>query len=162
MAKKPGNTISLERIFTVVCFTVGVLILAALLVPGFLAARKQEKLTICTSNLKTLGTALDLYTTGHDNHYPEELALLVPVYLDAIPICPGAGHDTYSKAYRALLPERRLAENEDGPQTLDQPGYFLGCDGHFHKDIGVAVGYPQYNDYRGLIEGPRDSRPERN
>ena len=38
-------------------------ILAAILVPNFIRARAQGQLTACKSNLKNIGTAMEMYST---------------------------------------------------------------------------------------------------
>ena len=45
-------------------------ILAAILVPNFVRARAQGHLTACKSNLKNIGTALEMYSTDHAGRYP--------------------------------------------------------------------------------------------
>ena len=45
-------------------------ILAAILVPNFIRARAQSQLTSCKSNLKNIGTALEMYFTDHNGQYP--------------------------------------------------------------------------------------------
>ena len=40
-------------------------ILAAILVPNFIRARAQGQLTACKSNLKNIGTALEMYSTDN-------------------------------------------------------------------------------------------------
>jgi hypothetical protein len=53
----------------------------------------------CKSNLKNIGTALEMYSSDHGGEYPPSLATLSPEYLKRIPECPLAGQDTYSPSY---------------------------------------------------------------
>ncbi|MEW6277134.1 MAG: DUF1559 domain-containing protein [Candidatus Eremiobacterota bacterium] len=73
----------------------------ALLVPGLTAQirpRAQARLTACRSNLKNIGTALDMYAS--DWHvYPGSLGALTPNYLKILPECPKLGIETYSRSY---------------------------------------------------------------
>ncbi len=48
----------------------------------------------CKSNLKNIGTALEMYSSDHGGEYPPSLATLSPEYLKRIPECPLAGQDT--------------------------------------------------------------------
>jgi prepilin-type N-terminal cleavage/methylation domain-containing protein len=45
-------------------------ILAAVLVPNFMRAREASRLTACKSNLKSLSTAMETYSTDFDGLYP--------------------------------------------------------------------------------------------
>lgn len=63
-------------------------ILAALLVPNFIKARSRGQLTACTSNLKNIGTAYEMYSTDFEGQYPAGLSALTPNYLKTIPGCP--------------------------------------------------------------------------
>ncbi|MBX3169772.1 MAG: hypothetical protein KF760_20380 [Candidatus Eremiobacteraeota bacterium] len=48
----------------------------------------------CTSNLKNIGTALEMYKMDHS------LAQLVPQYFKALPTCPAVQSDTYPASYQ--------------------------------------------------------------
>lgn len=97
---------------------------AAILVPNFLRARARGPFTACRSNLKNIGKALEMYSTDWDGHYPPELSTLVPTYLKEIPLCPGAGLDTYSDSYErghfrcntVLCPAHPADESEECTQ----------------------------------------------
>lgn len=88
-----------------------ILVLAALaglvawIAPAFIPARAQGSgPNRCKSNLKNIGTALEMYSTDFSGHYPAELGALVPRYLDELPACPRAGRFTYSYTV-AILPD---------------------------------------------------------
>jgi type II secretory pathway pseudopilin PulG len=110
-------------------------ILAAILVPNFIRARAQGQVTACKSNLKNIGTALEMYSTDASGRYPTDKTKLTPDYLKSIPTCASAGSDTY--AYSS-------ASNPDS--------YTVYCSGNNHKGVGAPAGYPQYNSIQGLIE----------
>ena len=69
---------------------------SAILVPNFARARGQGQLTACKSNLKNIGTGLEMYSTDWSGRYPEDIDAITPDYLVRIPECPSAGTDTYS------------------------------------------------------------------
>lgn len=66
----------------------------------------RGRLNACRGNLRTLATALEMYSSDNGGRYPLRLAkLLCPgpdgkAYLCQIPTCPSAGRDTY-RHYRA-------------------------------------------------------------
>ena len=122
-------------------------ILAAILVPNFIRARAQGQLTACKSNLKNIGTALEMYSTDWSGKYPSQasgLGTLTPNYLKTIPECPSAGTDTYSGAY--------VTGPNQAYNTTFQDYYFLACSGTFHSAVSLPQNYPQYDGIQGLIE----------
>lgn len=110
---------------------VGLLILPVL-------ARSQGQLTACKSNLKNIGTALEMYSTDFGGHYPEKLSLLTPNYLKTLPTCPKANRDTYSEGY--------ISESE--PDL-----YAVYCAGGSHTRVGIPYNYPAYDGLYGLRDG---------
>ncbi len=123
-------------------------ILAAILVPNFIRARAQGQLTACKSNLKNIGTALEMYATDNGGRYPNnDLHKLsetgsigndsTQAYLKQIPICPSVGKDTYSDAYES---------------TQNPDNYSLYCKGSNHTAAGMPENYPKFNAEMGLIE----------
>lgn len=109
---------------------------AAILVPNFIRARGQGQMTACKSNLKNIGTGLEMWSTDYSGEYPETLDQLTPNYLRAIPTCPAAGEDTYSAGY----------------SRSKEKYYEFYCGGHHHRALGVPGDYPRYNGLSGLIE----------
>jgi hypothetical protein len=107
-------------------------------------ARAQGQLTACKSNLKNIGTAMEMYSTDYAGKYPPAgLALLTPNYLKTIPECPAAGRPSYVCHFgpSALLNEEK---HEDY--------YLIECKGDHHLDIIRQADYPKYNGVVGLIE----------
>ena len=114
-------------------------ILAAILVPNFVRARAQGHLTACKSNLKNIGTALEMYSTDHAGRYPTALTVLTTGanggYLKTIPSCPAAGSNTYSYA------------------SSKNPDIFtVWCNGSQHTVLDVSANFPQYDSIKGLYE----------
>ena len=116
-------------------------ILAAILVPNFIRARAQGHVTACKSNLKNIGTALEMYSTDNGGRYPTSGAFTTALtdgangYLKKIPECPSAGTATY--AYTS-------ASNPDA--------YTIWCSGTNHSAVNLAAGFPQFDSMQGLTE----------
>lgn len=63
---------------------------------NFQNGRQSAILNACRSNLKNIGTALEIYGRDNGGHYPPSLSVIVPMYMKSLPTCPGAGRATYS------------------------------------------------------------------
>ena len=115
-------------------------ILAAILVPNFIRARAQGQLTACKSNLKNIGTALEMYSTDNSGRYPTATGFagtqVTPNYLKTIPTCPSAGSNTYNNYTSASVPDV----------------YTVVCAGPNHTAASTAANYPQFTAVQGLIE----------
>lgn len=123
-------------------------ILAAILVPNFIRARAQGQLTACKSNLKNIGTAMEMYSTDWSGKYSGKTSSagfgLTPNYLKTIPQCPTAGSVTYSAQYGSSAPYNSSAKFKDY--------YYINCVGANHTAVDVQGNYPAYNGISGLIE----------
>ncbi len=98
-------------------------------------------LSKCESNLKQIGTALEMCVIEREGYtYPPSLEEITP-YLSPqkIPTCPAADKDTYSSSY-----------------TVNSEGniFTVYCSGHHHKDANIPENYPQYNTQEGLKQKP--------
>lgn len=56
-------------------------LLAALLFPVFSSARKRSYETVCTSQLRQIGMAIQIYVNDHDEEYPLRLMSLMSGYV---------------------------------------------------------------------------------
>ena len=121
------------------------LLLGALLTPNFRRARHVDPFGGCKSNLKNLGTALEMYSMDHEGRYPRNLNLLTPNYLKTIPQCPQPESLGYFAEFGL-----KAAINTAGFQDY----YYLSCMGTGHKNISVGRNYPAYDAVQGLIERP--------
>ncbi|MHB2017749.1 MAG: DUF3352 domain-containing protein, partial [Candidatus Xenobia bacterium] len=98
-------------------------------------SRTEGETRVCESNLKNLDTALEMYATDHQGHYPESLSALVPQYLTSLPVCPAAGRDTYTATYQV---------------THHPEGFSVACGGDNHHR---GQNFPAYSSSLGLIRG---------
>lgn len=106
--------------------------------------RGQGPLTACHSNLKNIGTALEMYSTDWSGHYPRNLQQLVPNYIKELPECPSAGYMSYRADFGLQAP---------GNNGQFQDYYFMECAGDHHADDGLPPNYPQYTGIEGLLDG---------
>lgn len=85
-----------KRGFTLIECAIVVLVIAILIgiaVPQFLRSRSQSQAKSCTSTLRQIAEAKELWAIA--NHKPADapcdMAQLVPDFIRRTPICPGAG-----------------------------------------------------------------------
>ena len=97
-------------------------------------SRSGGQLTACKSNLKNIGTALEMWWTDNNEQYPNSLSQLTPMYLKSIPECPTMGKDSYSLTYQT---------------SPDKRAYGLHCHGVDHH---TAKNFPAYSSQDGLFE----------
>lgn len=133
------------RALTCLSLVVLTLLLAAL-VPSFIRPRAQGRasgIRECYSNLKNIGTALEMYSSDWSGHYPDSVEVLTPNYLRAIPWCPLVEKDTYVVYFGLAAPL-----NTGGYEEY----YYVECHGGNHEAQNVEGHYPAYNGIQGLIE----------
>lgn len=94
-----------------------------------------KELAGCRSNLKNLGTALELYSTDNSGRYPASLAMLTPQYMKSVPTCPSRNYGNYSYT-----------------QTAVPDLYTVWCGGRSHSSQGIAENFPEYDAVKGLVE----------
>ncbi|MFN8608664.1 MAG: hypothetical protein U0931_14100 [Vulcanimicrobiota bacterium] len=78
---------------------------------------------ICASNLKNLATGLEMYASDHKGHYPARLELLVPDYLNSIPLCPEARRATYQLRLQGGVFRLLCAGKNHQGWPADMPAY---------------------------------------
>lgn len=121
----------------------GFVVWAALL-PNFVRCRhSQGPLTACKSNLKNMGTAMEMYSTDWSGKYPHNVGYLTPNYLKTMPDCPKAKRPTYKMTFGESAPYNTQSYRDY---------YFIECTGGNHLEVDVPWNYPQYNGIIGLIE----------
>jgi len=105
-----------------------------LTVPSFLTPRRHGSLSPCKSNLKNIGTAMEMYSSDNNGRYPHSLGALTPNYLKTLPTCASAGKITYRYVY-AIKPDC----------------YTVWCHGSYHTSMTQA-NMPEYDAVQGLYE----------
>lgn len=118
-------------------------LMTAIILPNFQKCHCGSPLTGCKSNLKNIATALEMYASDHDGHYPVRLGQLTPVYLKTIPTCPAAGRMTYINYHASQKPDN----------------FHVACVGDNHAKSYAHYGkssynFPRYRAEDGLIEHP--------
>jgi type II secretion system protein G len=132
-AKRNSKGFTLIELMIVIAI---VAILAAILVPNLIRARSRSQLTGCTTNLKNIATALEMYNVDHTGRYPQDFTTLAPNYMKTIPACPAAGSDTYTPSYTV---------------TVVPDSFGLFCSGSNHGGF-APPDYPKFDSVQGLIE----------
>lgn len=113
-------------------------------------SKKRYATTACASNLKNIGTAMEMWSTDNSGKYPTSLATLTPNYLWVIPSCPVAGEDTYSASLQT-------GPNAEGNDQHYPDYYIVKCGGKHHDEL--QADHPQYNGIVGLTMGELSDPP---
>ncbi|MGE0490078.1 MAG: hypothetical protein AB7S38_12800 [Vulcanimicrobiota bacterium] len=109
-------------------FVVGGIVFALALGLGFPGSLVFNPV-VCRSNLKNIGTALELWATDHEGERPASLQELTPNYLRDLPDCHGVSY-----AYAAPV---------------------VSCQNPFHQQLeGTPPGYPRLDDEGELKTAP--------
>lgn len=140
MMKLPAQNVkqrgdSLTRL----CIAVAVLslsLVAAILWPNFMQPRPSGRGNPCSSNLRNIGAALELYAQDNHGRFPRDMSQLTPTYLKAISSCPAAGRVTYS--YVESHGDRSVCT--------------VICEGNNHAGVGCPPNFPQYSSAKGVLE----------
>lgn len=125
---RPG-TWRIVTIAGMICF-----LLSGILAPNFLRARASGVLTGCKSNLKNIGTAMEMYSSDNKGRYPRNLAAITPNYLRTIPTCSSSG----TISYRYV-------------STTAPDIYTVWCHGDYHTPMS-RINMPEYDSIEGLRE----------
>ncbi len=91
----------------------------------FERSKMGAQLVACTSNLKNIATATEMYATDHGGQLPTSIQQLTPEYLRTLPTNPASG-----KGYDYKL--------------VDATHYLITTQGDSFKPMGVPPGYPRY------------------
>ena len=120
---------------------------------GFNSLVVRNHYTRCQSNLKNLGTALEMYSTDNEGLYPESLSQLTPRYLKEIPRCFPGKHS--KKAIRIY---KRLRKVNLGDyrykRSHNMANYTIYCNSENHSQLGIKDDYPRYTSASGLTARP--------
>ncbi len=116
-----------------------------ILVPNLFRARAGGLFTMCQSNCKNIGTALELYSADNNRCYPPRMDMLTPDYLKTIPTCEGY------KAKIEIIRRKRPTYCDTYTVSDDFSAYTFYCGSEDHSLCGVQDNYPQYCSKNGLI-----------
>ncbi len=97
-------------------------ILAAILIPNFLRARRQSLVSATKGNLKNIATALESYFVD-SNAYPTALTTLQPNYVRAVPPLPVGGAYGYDTATGSPVNQDYIV-CDNATDTITTPGGF--------------------------------------
>ena len=136
--KKSGAGLRITVMLVVIAGVLGYFV-----VPNYLRKRHGEQMLGCRSNLKNIGTALDMYAKDHSGAFPEKLEPLIPDYLVKRPVCPSAGESTYQLA---VGPEAPRNESKEAAY------YYVACAGHHHGNAGLPQDRPAYTSIEGVLD----------
>lgn len=96
--------------------------------------RPAQRGIACKSNLKNIGTALEMYSSDNSGLYPSSLSSLTPMYLKVLPTCSSSGMMNY--AYT---------------RGTDSQTYTTWCNGSYHTP-NTHENFPEYDSIVGLRE----------
>jgi hypothetical protein len=107
-------------------------------------------------NTRMISVSLEMYATDYEGHFPGALSKLTPNYLKEIPLCPGAGSETYTPTYKVTS---SAVTDGSGVAPYDQFSFF--CGGHHHKAAGIDPDLPGADSWQGPFEfgGPKFYAP---
>lgn len=81
-------------------------ILASMMVPRVVGVMSDAKKKACQANIKSLESAFERYYAKEDI-YPDDLASLIPDYINEIPRCPVDQNLAYENDYTVDLPNKQ-------------------------------------------------------
>jgi len=112
-------------------------VLAMLILPSYVRARSRGRLSACETNLRNMASALEVYSTENDRHFPASLTNLTPTYIQSVPTCPSAGSGTpYVQGFVSMS---------------NPSAYTLTCKGSWHTDLGLPEDAPSFHYGTGLV-----------
>ncbi len=133
------------------CLCFPPVLLVILSIAGVLPLNAHISYTRCQSNIKNLGTALEMYSDDNEGKFPDRLQQLCPEYLREIPLCVrGIEKDSFAAAYYCKV--CGLSTGDYVYLVSDDCRRFtMYCSGNNHRNVGVGENYPQYNSETGLV-----------
>jgi serine/threonine protein kinase len=145
-----------DRAFGLIVSTV-IIIIMMVVVPRLYMARLDGRYTHCMSNLKNMGTALEMYSTDHGGLYPSSLTLLVPRYIDELPTCSLSTCDEHGEM---CFPEPWWKKPRTPSYSYEVnswcDNYTISCIAGVHEISCSGPGFPRYNADIGLLDGNHD------
>jgi prepilin-type N-terminal cleavage/methylation domain-containing protein len=112
-----------------------IVVLVALLLPAFASARKQARMATCTSNLRQLGMAFNMYAADYGT-YPNPMQFVKSVRDRKLLHCPedsGSQPSASSYSFRSVLPPDFKPYWQE--PELDTNTVLLVCSQHLEQRI---------------------------
>lgn len=113
--------------------------------PRVVESYHHTRLENCCSNLERLSDAVNKF---HEDRgaYPNSFHVLIPNYLDSMPICPVTKD---SKQYMESYTFDSAADN-----------FTISCKGHNHKEANALKDHPFYSKEKGIVkqEPPKETQ----
>lgn len=135
MVRRTGLGFTLIELMIVIAT---IAVLAAIMIPNYVRARGLGHLSACCSNLRSIGTALEIYALDNRGRYPKDsLEVLTKArspYINSIPVCPAVEGATY---------HYQSATNPDN--------YTIYCSGANHTNAALGPNLPAFDSVSGLM-----------
>ncbi|MGV8118830.1 MAG: protein kinase [Candidatus Xenobiia bacterium LiM19] len=112
-----------------------IIILTILITPSYLRKMEESRYDQCSSNLRNIGTAMEMYSSDNQGRYPHNLGAITPGYMKTIPTCPAARKITYLYT-RTQVPDC----------------YTVWCQGENHRPSHEG-NLPEYDANQSINEG---------
>ena len=138
---RPHTCLHRHRAFTLIELMIVIAIIAILssiLLPNFVRARSEGRLTGCKTNLRNIATALEAYATDNKHRYPPAVTALTPAFIQTIPTCPSSGsNNCYINGFTS---------------SSDPDNYSVWCNGSFHGELNLRDNFPQFEPGSGGLK----------
>ena len=63
-------------------------VLAAMVIPRMIYSKVEAQTEACNANVAAINSQIELYHVKENQIWPVSLAVLVPDYIDDVPVCP--------------------------------------------------------------------------
>jgi prepilin-type N-terminal cleavage/methylation domain-containing protein len=78
-------------------------VLAAMVIPRMIYSKVEAQKQACNANVAAMNAQIELYHVKENQLWPTNLAVLVPDYIDAVPVCPfGTGYAYDNTTHRVI------------------------------------------------------------
>ena len=121
-------------------------LLVSILLPSLNVARDMAKKTLCSSNLRTLGTAMNIYAAENNGSLPRNLSSYLPTYQGIVSPLP-----QMNLRYGWCLIYPNYIDNF---KTLACPMANKRWDFNFDTQYGVKDGFADYSYYAAFETTP--------
>lgn len=115
-----------------------IIITGLLMAPSYIQKNVKSRYDLCYSNLRNIGTAMEMYSCDNQGRYPHNLGAITPGYMKTLPTCPVARKITYLYT-RTQVPDC----------------YTVWCNGNYHKSAREGR-TPEYDANQGWCYSRED------